>query len=108
MNYLLILFGFLFAAFRELSEHAKESAFPKYWGKWWNTRTSHRNKHQWKPSWAFKTSLVWTTDAEHFFQILSFIAAICAVWISGTWQDAICFYLSAQAFGAIKPFTKLK
>ena len=107
MNWIVALLGFLFAVFRELSEHAKENGFDGY-PKWWNTRTSHRNKHQWKPSWAFKTVLVWTTDAEHFFQMCSFICAIFVVKMGGTWSDAITFYLFAQLFGAMKPLTKLK
>lgn len=105
--YILALLGVFFALFRELSEHAKENRFIGY-PDWWNTSTSYRNKHEWRPSWAFKTFLVWITDAEHFFQILSFLSAITAVWIGGTWEGAISFYLGAQTLGAIKPLTKLK
>lgn len=107
MNWIVAIFGFLFAAFRELSEHAKEGRFTN-WGDWWNTPKSFSNKHEWKPSWVFKTVLVWTTDAEHFFQMVSFIAAICAVYYGGSWKDAALFYIGAQLFGALKPLTNLR
>lgn len=107
MILLTAILGALFALCRELSEHAKENNFVGY-GRWWNTNTSFTNKHKWKPSWLFKTALVWTTDAEHFFQILSFLFAITAVYFGGTWQGALAFYIGAQALGAIKPFTNLR
>lgn len=101
------LLGVCFALCRELSEHAKENLFFD-WGKWWNTTTSYTNKHEWQPSWAFKTVLVWTTDAEHFFQLLSFLFAIAAVYYGGGWQSALAFYIGAQTLGAIKPLTNLR
>ena len=101
------LLGVCFALCRELSEHAKENLFFD-WGKWWNTTTSYTNKHEWQPSWAFKTVLVWTTDAEHFFQLLSFLFAIAAVYIGGSWQAALAFYIGAQTLGALKPLTNLR
>ena len=109
---LIALFGFCFAFCRELSEHAKENNFTD-WGKWWNTGTSWTNKHEWGnrlnlPKWVFKTVLVWATDAEHFFQLISFLFAISAVYIGGPWQAALAFYLGAQALGAIKPLTNLR
>ena len=109
---LIALFGVCFALFRELSEHAKENNFTD-WGKWWNTSTSWRNKHEWGnrlniPKWVFKTVLVWTTDAEHLFQLLSFLFAISAVYIGGSWKEALAFYIGAQALGAIKPLTNLR
>lgn len=113
LNWYIALLGFCFSAFREISEHAKESAFPKHWPKWWNTGTAWPNKHNWGdrlglPKWVFKSALVWTTDAEHFFQLFSFLSAIVAVWIGGAWQGALAFYLGAQTMGALKPLTKLK
>jgi len=107
MIYLVALFGFLFAAFRELSEHAKENGFKGY-PKWWNTDESWTNKHRWQPSWAFKTFLVWTTDAEHFFQMMSFLSAIAAVYTGEGWQAALAFFLGAQTAGALKPLTNLR
>ena len=109
---LIALFGVCFALCRELSEHAKENNFTD-WGKWWNTGTSWTNKHEWGhrlnlPKWVFKTVVVWTTDAEHFFQLISFLFAIAAVYIGGTWQYALAFYIGAQALGAIKPLTNLR
>lgn len=112
MIYLVGLFGFLFAAFRELSEHAKENKFKK-WGPWWNTNQSFDNKRTWDdklglPSWWFMSVMVWVTDAEHFFQMMSFLAAIGAVYTGEGWQAALAFYVGAQTAGALKPLTNLR
>ena len=115
---LIALFSFLFAAFRELSEHAKEGAF-KNLHDWWNTPQSFWHKYHWGPKylpfiperlsiWIFKTVLVWTTDAEHFFQFLSLLCFLATVFILGNWQLALVAYL-AQAFaGFLKTFTPIK
>ena len=107
---LIALFSFLFAAFRELSEHAKEGAF-KTLPDWWNTPKSAQNKYDWNgklPKWVFGSVLVWTTDAEHFFQFLSLLCFLATVFILGNWQLALVVYL-AQAFaGFLKSFTNIK
>ena len=61
MLYLIAILAFLFAAFRELSEHAKEGAF-KTLPDWWNTPKSAQNKYDWngklpsKQKWAIAAS----------------------------------------------------
>lgn len=126
--------AFLFVAGRELSEHAKENGFLD-WGSWWNTGQSHRNKYNWddvvldylsnafpsifKRMWitriigrilsaAFKTALVWTTDAEHFFQIISLVGVLISVWILGDWQWMVWFYIINAMVGFLKAFTNIK
>ena len=107
---LIALFAFLFAAFRELSEHGKEGGFIG-WANWWNTPKSAQNKYDWNgklPKWVFGSVLVWTTDAEHFFQFLSLLCFLATVFILGNWQLALVAYL-AQAFaGFLKSFTNIK
>jgi len=46
MIYYIAILAFFFAAFRELSEHAKEGNF-KGMPDWWNTPKSWTNKHEW-------------------------------------------------------------
>jgi hypothetical protein len=70
MGYLIVLLIF-YVFFKELEQHGHDSRFPESFGSWWNNDTAWKNKHKWKPSFLFKTALVWTTDAEHFFQMLS-------------------------------------
>lgn len=110
MLYLIAILAFLFAAFRELSEHGKENGF-KGFPSWWNTSESWGNKYTWNgnlPQWVFGSVLVWTTDAEHFFQFLSLLCVIGMVFILGGWQVALVAYL-AQAFaGFLKTFTPIK
>lgn len=74
-----LVFIALFVIFKEIEQHGHDSKFPKDWGSWWNNKTAWKNKHNWKPSWLFKTALVWTTDAEHFFQMLSNISVSIAL-----------------------------
>ena len=82
---LVFLFAFLFVAFRELADHAKENGF-KGWPDWWNTGKAWRNKHEFGKrflpflpeaisGFIFKKLLVWLTDAEHFFQFLALLFA---------------------------------
>ena len=105
---ILALYGFLFAAFRELSEHAKEGGF-KGWPDWWNTPKSWVNKHNWKPSFLFKTVLVWVTDAEHFFQMLSFVSVLIALLASqSNLESVLCFYGGNVLAGLIKELTRSK
>lgn len=107
MNFTIIIFGFLFAAGREISEHAKESKF-KDWGKWWNTNQSWTNKHRWYPSWFWKTAGVWLTDAEHFFQMLSLISVLFAVLIPAFgFEAALWFYAGNVLAGFLKIFTNI-
>lgn len=104
---ILALYGFLFAICRELSEHAKENKFTGY-PDWWNTAKSWQNKHNWRPSWLFKTGLVWSTDAEHFFQLLSMVAVLFAVMnSSGDWYSVGYFYAGNVLAGFMKIFTKI-
>ena len=56
----------------------------------------------------FRTVLVWTTDAEHFFQFVSFLAVITAIALIGGWQLGLAFYIGAQVIGALKPLTSLR
>ena len=119
VNWLALLFGFLFAAFRELMDHAKENGFKGY-PDWWNTGEAWRNKHEWGPkylpflptwlsTWLFKTVLVWLTDAEHFFQLFSLLAVLAALLAGGgTWVHVLNFYAGHAVLGALKPLTKLK
>jgi hypothetical protein len=113
---LLFALGFHFALCREISEHAKENRFNL--GPWWNTRSSYKNKNTWHLKYLpflpdsigkllFRKVLVWLTDAEHFFQFISLLAAIGAVFFGGSWQDALSFYIGAQVMGALKPLTGL-
>lgn len=107
---LISLFAFFFAALRELSEHAKEGAFIGL-PDWWNTPKSHRNKYNWigkLPKWVFGSVLVWTTDAEHFFQFLSLLCVLTLVYLGFGWKLTLVAYL-AQAFaGFLKIFTPIK
>ena len=109
------LFGFLFAMFRELSEHAKEGNFDGY-PDWWNTPKSWVNKHEWSlpllpewlNRWLFNSPLVWLTDAEHFFQFFSMLSVVSGIWILAGWQYALVFYLGNLLAGAVKGFTDLR
>ena len=107
---IILLLAFLFAAFRELSEHANEGAFIG-WPDWWNTPEAWGNKYTWGgnlPKWVFGSALVWTTDAEHFFQFLSLLCFLATVLILADWKLALAAYL-AQAFaGFLKTFTPIK
>ena len=108
---LVALFAFMFAAFRELSEHGKEGGFIG-WANWWNTPLSSTNKHSWGPDWlpkwVFGSALVWLTDAEHFFQFLSLLCLLAIVFILGGWQMALVAYLSQAFAGFLKIFTPIK
>ena len=109
MIYCIAIFAFFFAAFRELSEHAKEGNF-KGMPDWWNTPRSYTNKHEWGgklPKWVFSSVLVWTTDAEHFFQFLSLICVVVMLSFIHPWFG-LAFYLGAQLFGFVKAFTNLR
>ena len=115
---LIALLAFLFAVFRELSEHAKEGGFigsPA----WWNTPTSAENKNEWGPKYLpflpekvstflFRKVLIWMTDAEHFFQLNSLICVIAGIGLLGGWQMALVAYLSQAFAGFLKIFTPLK
>ena len=108
---LIALFSFLFAAFRELSEHGKEGGFIG-WANWWNTPLSWTNKHSWGPDWlpkwVFGSALVWATDAEHFFQMLSLLCLLAIVYILGGWQLALAAYFGQAFAGFLKSFTNIK
>ena len=108
---LIALFAFLFAAFRELSEHGKEGGFIG-WADWWNTPVSHRNKYtfgpDWLPRWVFGSALVWLTDAEHFFQFLSLISLLAIVLTLGSWELVLIAYLGQALAGLLKSFTSIK
>lgn len=107
---LVALFTFLFAAFRELSEHGKEGAFDGF-PDWWNTPKAWSNKHNWGeglPKWVFGNVLVWTTDAEHFFQFLSLLCLLSTVFLLGGWQLALIAYFSQAFAGFLKSFTSIK
>ena len=111
MIYYIAIFAFFFAGFRELSEHAKEGNF-KGMPDWWNTPKSYTNKNEWGkrfklPKWVFGSVMVWTTDAEHFFQFLSLIAVTAAFTLIHPWFG-LAFYLGAQFFGFVKAFTNLR
>lgn len=102
--------AFLFTAFRELSEHGKEGAFEGF-PDWWNTPKAWPNKYNWGkglPKWVFRSVLVWTTDAEHFFQMLSLLCLISIVFLLGDWQLAIVAYFSQALAGLLKSFTPIK
>ena len=130
----LVLATILFVSCRELSEHAKEHGF-NGWGAWWTPNQSHWNKHQWDDlvlvylqslfpnlfsrlwitkfvgrilSAAFKTALVWITDAEHFFQFVSFIAVLVMVQTLGSWEWVLLVYGVNVMVGFLKQFTKIK
>lgn len=108
---MVIVCGFLFAACRELSEHAKENKFTD-WGPWWNTNQSFNNKRAWSgklglPSWWFMSVMVWVTDAEHFFQFVSMLFAILAIYILAGFEAALALYIGNFFLGALKPFTRL-
>lgn len=110
-HWLVIVCGFLFAACRELSEHAKENKFTD-WGPWWNTNQSFDNKRTWDdqlglPSWWFMSVMVWVTDAEHFFQFVSMLFAILAIYILAGFEAALALYIGNFFLGALKPFTRL-
>ena len=109
---ILLILGFFFALFRELSEHAKESGFTD-WGRWWNTSQSWTNKHEWGkdilPSWFFGSFMVWITDAEHFFQLLSMLCVLVGVYYSGgILEDVIYFYAGHTILGGLKGLSNLR
>jgi hypothetical protein len=101
--FLILIFGFTYALFRELGEHAKDNRFPDKWGRWWNSDTSWTNKYRWFPSWFWKTAGVWATDAEHFFQLLATLSILLAFYFSPGGLDAVgLFYLGTIISGAFK------
>ena len=103
------ILAFFFAAFREISEHAKEGNF-KGMPDWWNTPKSWTNKHEWGgklPKWLFGSVMVWVTDAEHFFQFLSLLSVVALLTLIHPWFG-LAFYLGAQFFGFVKSFTNLR
>ncbi len=115
-----LIFGLCFSLFRELSEHGKEGAFEGL-SDWWNTPKAHRNKHEWgdkylpswMPSklrwWIFYSPLVFLTDAEHLFQLLSSVAVMLALWASqGGLESVLAFVMGANILNAIKPLVGLK
>lgn len=109
MIYYIAILSFLFAGFRELSEHAKEGNF-KGMSHWWNTPKSWINKHEWVgklPKWVFGSVMVWVTDAEHFFQFLSLLSVVALLTLIHPWFG-LAFYLGAQFFGFVKTFTNLR
>ena len=109
MIYYIAILSFLFAGFRELSEHAKEGNF-KGMSHWWNTPESWTNKHEWGgklPKWVFGSVMVWVTDAEHFFQFLSLLSVVALLTLIHPWFG-LAFYLGAQFFGFVKSFTNLR
>jgi len=109
MIYYIAILSFLFAGFRELSEHAKEGNF-KGMSHWWNTPKSWINKHEWVgklPKWVFGSVMVWVTDAEHFFQFLSLLSVVALLTLIHPWFG-LAFYLGAQFFGFVKSFTNLR
>jgi len=96
MIYYIAILSFLFAGFRELSEHAKEGNF-KGMSHWWNTPKSWINKHEWVgklPKWVFGSVMVWVTDAEHFFQFLSLLSVVALLTLIHPWFG-LAFYLGA-------------
>lgn len=102
--------AFLFAGFRELSEHGKEGAFVGY-PDWWNTPKASQNKYNWNgrlPEWVFSSILVWTTDAEHFFQMMSLLCVLSIIYVLGGWQLALTAYFAQALFGFLKSFTSIK
>lgn len=89
---MIALFAFCFAMFRELSEHSKDSRWHGY-PDWFNTNKSWVNKHRWGSivfpflpeklsKWIFYSPLVWVTDGEHFFQMLSYVSVLLSVYIA--------------------------
>ena len=116
---ILALYGFLFTTFRELSEHAKENGF-KGWPDWWNTSKSWTNKHNWGdkylpflPSkirkWLFFSPLVWVTDAEHFFQMLSTVTILIALLASQSNLESVLYFYGGNVLaGLIKELTRSK
>jgi len=108
---LVALFSFLFAAFRELSEHSTEGKFTN-WPDWWNASESWTNKHSWGPDWlprwVFGSALVWLTDAEHFFQLLSTFSILAMIFILGGWELALVAYLAQALAGLLKSFTNIR
>jgi hypothetical protein len=46
---------------------------------WFNPSESWKNKHRWKPTWLFKTVLVWTTDFWHLLKFL--MLNVIFVWV---------------------------
>lgn len=103
----LLVAGFFSAGFRELMEESMRNRWPSSWT-WWNSRTGWRNKHNWQPSWLFKTILVWTTDAEHFFQLLMTLANVAAVGLAVKYPAnmalfaALAYWLGDGLFGFVK------
>ena len=65
--------------------------------RWCNPSLSWKNKHKWKPSWLFKTVLVWTTDLWHLLKFL--MLNVIFVWIivfaygEFIWQPFLIFWL---------------
>jgi len=115
--FLIALCAFSFVMFRELSEHSTENKY-KGFPDWWNTKISHVNKDNWGPKFLpflpkkisiflFRTVLVWTTDAEHFFQLLSLFCILAIVFILGTWQLVLVAYLAQTLAGFLKSFTNI-
>jgi len=116
---ILALYGFLFTTFRELMEHAKEDGF-KGWPDWWNTSKAWVNKYRWGSKylpflpqkvskWIFFSPLVWVTDAEHFFQVLSTISVLLALLASeGNLNGVLWFYGGNVLSGLIKELTRSK
>ena len=115
----ILAFGFCFSMFRELSEHGKEGAFEDL-PDWWNTPKAHRNKYTLGPKlfpflptkvavFISKNWLVFISDAEHFFQLLSLLPILAALWASdNSAYTLVYFYLGNALTGAVKLVTPLK
>lgn len=99
---------------RELSEHSMHDKWPQHYSDWWNSDTGSVNKHNWGkslPGWVFKDLLVFTTDAEHFFQWLSNIFMLGIIWcVFGPeqWWLFIGLFLGLGITYIIKKLTPLQ
>ncbi len=65
--------------------------------RWFNPAISWKNKHEWKPSWLFKTALVWVTDFWHLLKFvelnLIFATFMLLKYDKFIWQPLLIYWL---------------
>lgn len=105
---------------KELEEAAWGNEYPTHFPNWWNKEKSWANKHRWGNALgdklgfghsaftiAFKTFLVFLTDAEHFFAFLMALILAAIVYICSDFNTMILFLAGYFLGGAIKFVMKL-
>jgi hypothetical protein len=105
---------------KELEEASWGNEYPAHWSSWWNKKRSWVNKHRWGNALgnklgfghsiftiAFKTFLVFLTDAEHFFAFLMALILAAIVYLCSDINTMLLCLAGYFLGGAIKEAMKL-